>query len=280
MRQVEGNAVFCVAARIVERVDQRERVAAVAVEDEREDLVAAIGRAAIGPGRERLRGAAVRRRDGDVVDLLAVRLHVEVVRAGRNREPEAVGRAAGGLRRAVGAERHEVRNRAADHRRGGARAVVVAVAVEIARAGRRVGEGAFVDAARDVGRPREHRHVVGHGDLEVARERDAVAVEVDRLDQVRQVEGRRVLLPAARVVERLEQLEHPRAVAVEREREHGRAALARVGGERLRVAVEPDAGDRERDVVDLDPVRLDAEVERAAARDRELEAVGDRRDGA
>ena len=146
-RQVERGRALALVRPIVERIDQRERVGAVAVEREGEDLVPAIGRATIGPGGERLRvavGAVAQRRQGDVVDLLAVRGDAEVMRrAAGDREREA-GRVGPIERGAVGAERHGAGDRAAEDRRG-AGSLVVAAAVEIAqRAG---GERAFLHAA-------------------------------------------------------------------------------------------------------------------------------------
>ena len=114
---------------------------------------------------------------------------------------------------------------------GGGGTGVVAGAVGIGR--RR--EAAFVDAAG--GRAGEHRHVVDDRDLEVARQRDAVAVEVDRLDQAGQVEVE-IVLAGDRLVERL--VEHERVGAVrrrgrQRHREHDARVVngRRRGGARI-----------------------------------------------
>ena len=260
--QVEGGRILALG-RLVDRIDQRERVAAVAVEDEREHPGAARRGARIG-GQRLGRPAG---RDGEVVDLDPVRLDAEIVAAGRDGELEAVlaRPAEGGT---VGAEAHEARERAAHGRGDAGDAVVVAIAVEVTRAGGREGQRPFVDAAGRAGGAGEHRHVVDDRDLEVARQRDAVAVEVDRLDQAGQVEGGRILA-LGRLVDRIDQRERVAAVAVEDEREHPGAARrgARIGGQRLG----RPAG-RDGEVVDLDPVRLDAEIV-AAGRDGELEAV-------
>ena len=235
-REVEGGRILALRA-LIERVDQRERVAAVAVEREREDFMAAAiraVRAAVGPRRERLR-RAVRalghRRQRDVVDLLAVRRDAEVVGAGGDREREAGIAAVAVDRRPVGAEAHQIGDRARDRRRRAARAVIIPVAVEVAEAGRRERECALIDAARGIARAGEHRHVVDDRDLEVARERNAVAVEIDCLDEAGEVEDDRILAGALRrmrIVERVDEREGPLARAlVEPEREDLVAGVAR-----------------------------------------------------
>ena len=266
-REIEERAVLAVAAGLVERIDQVEGPGAGRdVEREGEHLVPAAvrpARAAIGPGRERLDvadgravGRARRRRDGREVDRLIVRREAETAEpgAGRGRADklEAVRdggadgvmvaevvdecRAQGAALRAVGAERDEVRERAGRDDRG---AVIVARAVEIAGRARR--EAALVDAAAREAAG-EHRHVVRDRDREVARQRDGVAVEIDALDEAREIDRRGVLAAARGLIERVDQREGPGAGGlVELERKDLVAVVAeRRGGERLDAVVDRD----------------------------------------
>ena len=259
--------------RIVDRVDEREGPrAARLVERKREDLVA-VRRA----GGEQEDAAALVR-DGGAVDVAAVRREIEAIEpmARRALRDELV---LGARVRAVGAERHQARQAAAGHDRRAADADVVAAAVEVADVAR-AGERAFIDrAARiDVGK---HRHVVDDRDAEVARQRDRVLVEVEGLDEAREVDGLAVLALAGRLVDRIEQRERPLpGTLVERQREDRvTAALVRARGEHL-VAV---AVGREGRDVDLVAMRRNIEAREPRVRLRlrdQLERVGGRPVGA
>ena len=88
------------------------------------------------------------------------------------------------------------------------------------------------------GRQRElRRHRAGQ-----VVQRDCVAVEVDRLHEAREVDGRRILAVADRLIERLQQVERPRAVAVDGQREN--LVVVRVE-RRERVAVDGRRIDQE-----------------------------------
>ena len=224
-----------------------------------------VARAGAGPGGEHVAG------DRRKIDRLAVRHETKAAQPGIRRRltDEAERRGAGTVR----TERHRTRER---DRRARRKPMVVAGAEQVARRARR--EAALVERRRRLAADHD-RHVVDDVDLEAAGgERDGVAVEVDRLDEIRQVEDQRVLVQARRVVERIDQGERIGAVAVEGEREHLGAVArpARIGGERLRHAIGPVDRRRQREEVDLCAVRRDPEVMRAS-RHRELEAGTEQR---
>ena len=207
-----------------------------------------------------------------------MRRDAEIVRAGPDREREAGIVVIGVDRVPVGAERDQVRDRAADRRRGACERVVVAAAIKVAGAGRGKRQRTFVDAAGRIGRAREHRHVVDHVDREAARaERRDVAVEVDRLHDPGQVEDDRILAGALRrmrIVERIDEREGPLARAlVELE---GEDLVAGVAARARRQRRDPIC-DRDADDVDRLAVRRQVEIADDVLRAREadqLEAAG------